>query len=282
MKHKIKYILPAIAAVLISTSCVDEDKQRFNDFQKGSIPVFVQRDADTGFIDLSDFNSSLIDFSLATEGEADVSGVDIIITYNNSVTRTSSTTTYATLNSFPVDVSITFDQLISAFPASVVTADSLDLGDSFVIGGNVLTADGRYLDGGYSPSVLANRPVLLTYNVACASDLAGTYDFTLISGVEGEAESMPNQTIVQRASGYYEISDISMALFGATAIKYRFTDICGTLTADPESVEFAVNVSLSGSSIDPETGAITFRVEYVNPSCCGLPGIVTIFKATPK
>jgi hypothetical protein len=281
MIHKIKYILPVIA-ILLNTSCADEDKQPFDDFQKGSIPLFVQGGADTGFIDLSDFNSSRINFSLATEGEADVSGVDIIITYNNSVTRTSSTATYTTLTSFPADVSITFEQLISAFPSNVVTADSLDLGDSFVIGGNVVTTDGRYLDGGYSPSVLANKQVLLTYNVACASDLAGTYDLTLLSGVEGEEESMLNQTIVQRAAGYYEISDVSMALFGATAIKYRFTDICGSLTADPQSVEFAINVSLAGSSVDPETGEITFRVEYVNPSCCGVTGIVTVFKATPK
>lgn len=284
MKLQFKYILPAIAALLISVSCEDDDKKPFTDFQKGAIPLFAQGDDDTGFIDLTDFNSSKIAFSLATEGEVDVQSVDVILTYNNSVTGESTNAKYSTITTLPADISISFDQLMSAFPDEVVTSDSLDLGDSFNVNGFVTTADGRYLEGGYSPSVLANKPVLLTYNVACASDLAGTYDLELISGDNGELDEQLNQTIVQRAVGYYEISDISMDIFGDTPIKYRFTDICGSLTADPESIDYGdqVVVSLTGSSIDTETGVITFRVEYINPSCCGLAGIVTTFKATPR
>lgn len=284
MKPKFKYILPAIAALLISVSCEDDDKKPFTDFQKGAIPLFAQGDADTGFIDLTNFNSSKIAFNLATEGEIDVQSVDVILTYNNSVTGESTNAKYSTVTSLPADINISFDQLMSAFPSDVVTADSLDLGDSFNVNGFVTTSDGRYLEGGYSPSVLANKPVLLTYNVACASDLAGTYDFELISGDNGELGEQSDQTIVQKAAGYYEISDVSMDLFGDTPIKYRFTDICGSFTADPESVDYGnqVVVTLSGSSVDAETGVITFHVEYINPSCCGLTGIVTAFKATPK
>lgn len=284
MTHQLKYILPAMAAMLITVSCADEDKQQFSDFQKGAIPLFVTGDDDTGFIDLADFDASKISFELATEGEIDVQSVDVVLTYNNSVTGVSTNAKYTTVTAFPADVSISFDELMNAFPSNVVTADSLDLGDSFNVNGFVTTIDGRYLDGGYSPSVLANKTVLLTYNVACASDLAGTYDFVLVSGSNGELASQANQTIVAQGAGYYEVSDISMDLFGDTPIKYRFTDICGQFTADPESIDYGnqVVVSLAGSSVDPETGVITFRVEYVNPSCCGLAGIVTVFKATPK
>lgn len=284
MKFQFKYILPALAALMISVSCEDDAKKPFDDFQKGAIPLFAPEDDDTGFIDLSDFDNSRMSFELATEGEVDVQSVDVILTYNNAATGVSTNAKYTTITSLPSTVNISFDQLMDAFPDEVVTPDSLDLGDSFTVNGFVTTSDGRYLEGGYSPSVLANKPVLLTYNVACASDLAGTYDFALVTGDNGELTSNPNQTIVQRAAGYYEISDISMDLFGDTPIKYRFTDICGNLNADPESLEFGdqVVVSLGGSSIDPDTGVITFHVEYVNPSCCGLPGIVTIFTATPK
>jgi hypothetical protein len=284
MKFKIKYILPAIAALLISVSCEDDAKKPFEDFQKGVIPVFAPGADDTGFIDLTDFNSSKISFDLATEGDVDVQSVDVILTYNNSVTGVSTNAKYSTLTSLPATVAITFDQLMNAFPKEVVTQDSLDLGDSFNVNGFVTTTDGRYLDGGYSPSVVANKLVLLTYNVACASNLAGTYDFELISGDNGELASQAGQTIVQKAAGYYEVSDISMDIFGATPIKYRFTDICGSFTADAESVDYGdqVVVSLAGSSVDLATGVITFHVEYVNPSCCGLAGVVTEYKATPK
>ena len=150
-----------------------------------------------------------------------------------------------------------------------------------------LVADGRYLEGGYSPNLIANDPVYLTYNVACASDLAGTYDFVLVSGDNGELAAIPNQTITQVAPGYYEISEMTMVIFagGAPPVKYRFTDICGTFTADGQSVDFGTQIVIqfnAGTGQDPTTGEITFAIEYINPSCCGLTGIKTVFKAVPK
>jgi hypothetical protein len=284
MKFKVKHILPAIAALLISVSCEDDAKKPFDNFQQGTIPLFVPGTDDTGFIDLTNFSGSKMSFELATEGAAAVQSVDVILTYNNSVTGVSTNAKYSTLTTLPAAVTITFDQLMNAFPREVVTPDSLDLGDSFNVNGFVTTSDGRYLEGGYSPSVVASKPVILTYNVACASDLAGTYDFALITGDNGELASQANQTIVQKAAGYYEVSDISMDIFGDTPVKYRFTDICGSFTADAESVDYGdqIVVSLAGSSVDLATGVITFHVEYVNPSCCGLAGVVTEYTATPK
>ena len=103
---QLKYILPAAAALLISVSCEDDDKKQFDDFQQGAIPLFVQGDDDTGFIDLTDFESSRIAFNLATEGLVNVSSVDVMITYNNSVTGESSEAKYSTLTTLPSDVSI--------------------------------------------------------------------------------------------------------------------------------------------------------------------------------
>lgn len=149
----------------------------------------------------------------------------------------------------------------------------------------VRLADGRYLTGGYSTSVAANDPVQLTYNVACASALQGAYDFVLLSGDNGEVESLPGQKIDRVSPGYYEISDITMDYFGGLAVRYRFTDICGTLIHDNSSVEFGTQVVVKfneGTSIDPVTGEITFDVEYLSPSCCGLEGAKMSFKAIPR
>lgn len=284
MKNQLKYIALILAAFI--GSCVDEDKNPIPDFTRSSIPVFTQGSADTGFIDFLDFNKSNLSFAVDKKGTEPVENIDITVTFNNSETGESETVIASTLNSLPGEIDLTFDELLGLFPPEVVTADTLDLGDSFVVGGNVLLADGRYLDGGYSPSVASNDPVFLTYNVACASDLAGTYDLALVSGDNGEATSLPNQTIAQVSPGYYEISDMTMDIFGPNfPVKYRFTDICGTLTADVGSVDYGTQITVklnAGTTVDPVTGEITFDIEYIAPSCCGLEGIKTVFKATPK
>lgn len=283
MKNQIRYIAFSLLALFIG-ACEDEEKYPIPDFTRSSVPVFLQKDTDTGFINFQDLDATTLSFDVDRLGTEAVSSIDVLITFNNSETGTSQTVTQSTVNSFPQTVNLSIDQLISLFPQEFLTRDTLSLGDSFVVGGNVLLADGRYLDGGYSPSVVANDPVFVTYNVACASALNGTYDLTLISGDNGEATSEPGQTIATIAPGYYELSDATMSIFGFP-IKYRFTDICGNLIADPESVDYGTQIVIrfnAGTVIDPVSGEITFDIEYIAPSCCGLAGIKTVFKATPK
>jgi hypothetical protein len=243
MKHRMKYILPAAAALLISVSCEDDAKKPFDKFQQGAIPLFVQSDDDSGFIDLTNFDNSKISFELATEGEVDVSSVDVVITYNNSVTGESTDAKYSTVTALPADVTIGFDDLVSAFPKEVMTADSIGLGDSFTINGYVLTSDGRYLDGGYSPSVLANKTVLLNYNVACASDIGGTYDFvTTVIALGEDANTAACSGVnsgsgewVDQGGGVYAVDDSS---FGVFACAYDIdastgvivNDVCGDIS----------------------------------------------------
>lgn len=285
MKNKIHYISLMMLAVFIG-SCEDEEKNPLPGTTRGAIPLFEQGATDTGFIDFKDLDASALAFEVDRLGSEDVEEIDVIITFNNAETGKSETIEYGTVTTFPQQFNLTFAQLLDLFPEEVVTRDTLDLGDSFVVGGNVLLSDGRYLTGGYSPSVVANHPVYLTYNVACASDLGGTYDFTLISGSDSEASSLPNMSIVEKAPGYYEISDISMDIFtGGFRIKYAFRDICGQLIPDAQSVDYGSQIVVkfnAGTMIDDETGEIIFDVEYITPSCCGLVGLKTVFKATPK
>lgn len=284
MKNQLRYIA-LILAVFIG-SCVDEDKNPIPDFTRSSIPVFTPGTSDTGFIDFLDFSNSNISFAVDKKGTEAVQNIDLTITFNNSQMGASNTVVLSTVSSLPQEINLTFDELLAQFSPEVVTADTLGLGDSFVVGGNVLLADGRYLTASYSPSVVANDQVFLTYNVACASDLGGSYDLTLVSGDNGEVSSLPNQTITQVSPGYYEISDLTMDIFGPNfPVKYRFTDICGNLTADVGSVDYGTQITIQinpGTTIDPVTGEITFDIVYIAPSCCGLEGIQTVFKATPK
>jgi len=285
MKNQTKYIAVLLLTVFIG-SCRDESLNPIPDITRSSIPVFAQGDADTGFIDFMDLPSTSLSFNVDRKGPEDVMSIDVIVTFNNGETGQSATVTHSTVSSFPQQIDLTFDELIALFSPNVVTMDTLSLGDNFIVGGNVLLADGRYLTGGYSPSIVANEAVFLTYNVACASALQGTYDFTLVSGTNGEVSSLANQTITAVAPGYYEISDVSMDIFGPDfPIKYNFTDICGTLIPDDASVDFGTQVVVAfnaGTMVDETTGEITFEVEYIPPSCCGLAGIKTVFKATPK
>jgi len=285
MKTYIRYIALGLLTI-VTGSCEDEDKNPLPPFTRSSIPVFLQGDTDTGFINFLDFDASALSFNVDKLGTEEVTAVDVWLQFNNSQTGETETIEYTTVTSLPQAVTLSFSELVALFPHDVVTADTLSLGDSFVVGGNLQLADGRYLDGGYSPSVVANDPVYLTYNVACASDLAGSYDFTLVSGSDEEVASLPNEQIVEVAPGYYEISDISMDIFGGGfKVKYGFTDICGTLIADEESVDFGPQIAVTfnpGSSIDPLTGEITFDLQYTSSSCCGLAGLRTVFKATPR
>lgn len=271
---------------IFMASCVDDEKYPIPEFTRSAIPVFLQGDTDTGFINFMDLPATTLSFNVDRLGTENVSSIDVVVTFNNSETGESETVTLSTVTSFPQEINLTIDQLIGLFPTHVVTADTLSLGDSFVVGGNVLLSDGRYLDGGYSPSVVANDPVYLTYNVACESSLAGTYDFTLISGNSGEASALNGQTLTTIAPGYYEVSDMTMDIFGPDfPIKYRFTDICGTFVPDAASVDYGSLVTIKfnpGTVVDQATGEIIFSIEYIAPSCCGLEGIKTVFKAIPK
>ena len=263
---QLKYILPAAAALLINVSCEDDAKKPFDNFQQGAIPVFAQDDDDTGFIDLTDFNSSKISFDLATEGLANVSSVDVMITYNNSVTGESTEVKYATVTTLPTKVDIGFDALVNTFPKEKLTADSLDVGDSFTINGYVLTADGRYLNGGYSPSVVANKTVSLNYNVACASDIGGTYTYkttTLALGDGGNTaacstEKTGSGELADNGGGVYDVADASFGIYACAygdtpAVGVTLNDVCGDIefgAADQYGLAYYLTViSNDGTSL---------------------------------
>jgi hypothetical protein len=238
-----KFWILSLTLALCFAACVDEDEKLFDDFERGAIPLFAVKDDDTGFINLIDVNETKLSFSVTKRGLAEVSSIDITVTYNNSETGSAETAVYTSVTSYPSDLTITVGELLQAFSPSVVTADSLSLGDSFVIGGAMRMTDGRYLDGGYSPSIFSKQTVTLTYNVACPSDLGGTLNYSTTvftagaggnaaacaGGVSGEVE------FEDIGGGRYNVSDITFGQYDCAwndspATGVVLSDICGNLT----------------------------------------------------
>jgi hypothetical protein len=286
MKNKLIYTCLLFLATMIF-SCENPDGQLYDDFQSGAIPIFTAGESDPGLIDFADLDNVELNFSVDVEKtKSDVKSFDLIIVFNDVSEGTSTEVLYETVTTWPAEFTFTIDEILAEFDPDVVTEGSLELGDSFTFGAHVLMEDGRYLNGGYAPSVLATKPVIRNYGVACPSDLAGTFDLELISGDNGEADLLENIEVIELSPGTYQIQDMTMDIFGPDfPIRYNFTDVCGTLTAATGSVDFGTQVNIKfndGTGYDPVTGDITFNIEYIGPSCCGLLGIKTSFIAKKK
>src|SRR5688572_4013004 len=134
MKNQLRYITFLLLAVFIG-SCEDEEKSPLPEITRGSVPVFAPEDSDTGFINFMDFDATNISFNVDKQGSEDVTSIDVWVQFNNSETGESEIVTYNTVSSFPQEFHLTFDQLINLFPDDVLTEDTLNLGDSFIVGG---------------------------------------------------------------------------------------------------------------------------------------------------
>lgn len=213
MKKIFKYILGGVLATMAISACEDSSKYPIPDIDKGAIPLFTQNEDDSGIININDPSSTKLSFSLAIDGQAKVNSVDVILIFNNLVTRKSDTVIYSTVSSFPAEFMLDINELMDAFDPAIVTLDTLDIGDSFVVGANVKLEDGRYLDGGYSPSIFSKQPVTITYNAACPSNITeGTYTATQDDGSGWFGGSSTKQVTITKVVGtvnQYKISDVS-------------------------------------------------------------------------
>jgi len=268
MKYRIKYIALMVLGTLLAFSCGDKDKQLFDDFEQGSIPLFAQEADDSGLVNYLDPNTTQLSFNVTTEGLSQVNSVDVLMTYNNSETGTSETVVYSNVTSFPATVKISLAELLGAFDPHVLTQDSLSLGDTFVVGGAMKMADGRYLNGGYSPSVFSKRPVTLTYTVSCPSNIpVGKWEVQVASS--GETYTV---NLTKVGGGTYQIDNFNLDYdldfyggFNDLGAAATFVDICNDLTLN--GVEPNYNISWRGSGVyDPVAQTITFGeitdVEY--------------------
>jgi hypothetical protein len=157
-------------------------------------------------------------------------------------------------------VKITLDQLLGAFGSDVVTKDTLSLGDNFIVGGAMKMVDGRYLNGGYSPSVFSKRPVTLTYTVSCPSNIPeGKWEVHVAS-----SDETYTLNITKTGGGTYQIDNFNLDYdldfyggFNDLTAAATFIDICNDLTLN--GVEPNYGISWRGAGVyDPVAQTITF------------------------
>jgi hypothetical protein len=271
-----------IAGLFLVSSCRDEDAVRMPDIARGALPVLTN--VGDGFINLLDVDATNIHFTVDLREYGNVQSADLLVIYTDFSTGERHTAVVREFQEWPINVTLSVDEVLGNFSSSVVTKESLDLGDNFEFSVRLNMADGSVYDR-YSPDLRGNtNRVYLSFSVACPSDLAGNYRVDVNTSVSNMYNlTTMNVQIREISPGYYQISDITTNLFGFD-IGYRFRDICNQIIPDAGSVDFPTQVLLQDvgqSMVDDETGAITFDLVYSASSCCGIAGGRLRFVATP-
>ncbi len=114
---------------------------------------------------------------------------------------------------------------------------------------------------GESTVINSGRPINITLNYACPSDLEGSYTATVLrDGVE-LAASPYTDYITMTGVGTYRTTEVGHWIggLGVGVPGYTFTDVCGVIDVPQQSlVEYYSNVvqSTEPGSVDPVTGVI--------------------------
>ncbi|MEQ9439822.1 MAG: hypothetical protein RIG62_12280 [Cyclobacteriaceae bacterium] len=291
----IRMICLWLAGALILQAC--ENENAVDDLvPKGAMVYISPETDDTGLVNFLNPDNSKLHFTVKMTDEegrdlefAPVESIDITVTYTDASEGTSHKQVLQNITTWPQTFDLAVDDLVSLFPDNVLTRQSLGLGDGFFITADFRMEDGQFLSG-WSPALLDNSAasiyrVFVNYPVACPSDLAGTYLAECISCTNGEVESQ-TVTVAEVSSGVYTISDLTMDIFGGGfAVAYNFTDVCNELTVASASRDYGSQIALEvrdGTMYDPATGVITFDLQYVSPSCCGLDGLQVSYTLTPQ
>lgn len=283
---KIKLIFTALALVLLIASCEKDGGDSVLNLDIAAVPN-ITKVADTdAFINLIAINNDeqiSISFTV-DEAQGDVESMDVVLFYIKG-TNVQKATFASNVTTFPATYTLSQTDLINTFDGLNTAAD-FELGNQLIVTTELKLKDGRVIkimnDNGtrsYGADV-ANSPlykVVQVYNVACPSDLGGTYNVissgsSTDSGPTADENPITNYpytvTITDNGGGNYTISDAFGGLYilwydiyGITGDEEgTFDDVCGTISGEfPEP--FGTNVIYTGN-VDSETGVIT--IDWIN------------------
>ncbi|MBN1117022.1 MAG: hypothetical protein JXA77_07455 [Bacteroidales bacterium] len=118
--------------------------------------------------------------------------------------------------------------------------------------------------------IASGKPVNITLNFACPSELAGTYDVeTIYTAVDGTVSTLGwTETITKIGVGTYRTERVghwSIAALGGTP-GFTFTDICGDLSIGGQNLVDLYSNWVEGTdvgTVDPDTGVL-----YMEYSIC--------------
>lgn len=245
---KIKIILAFLVVTLLIPSCQDDGGDSKIDTFQGAI-ADVQKDNSTdSFIDLIAINDGAsINIGFTVDKKfGDVTSMDVVAFYKKSSGETSKGVLFTNVTTFPATFNITQENLFAAFDVLNVPSD-FEIGDQLIITTDLKLSNGTIINTINDEGVpnygsnLATPPFspVQAYNVACPSDLEGTYEFTTINigepgggTVSGPVTGTVNLTA--KGGGVYDISDGSFggweALYGPPgATGVTLIDICNQI-----------------------------------------------------
>ncbi|OYU81609.1 MAG: hypothetical protein CFE23_03825 [Flavobacterium sp. BFFFF1] len=272
----IKLIFTLLAIVLLVPSCENDGGDSKIDTQNGAVPNVQKVEDSEAFVNLVAVNNGdpiNLQFTIGVgEGEELVQSMDVLLFYYKTDGSVYKGTLDNDVTSFPKTYSISQADLFDVFDELNSAAD-IEVGDQLLVTTNVTLKDGTNIqmvndDGSnnFSPNIANSSfyDVIQTYNVACESDLGGTYNYTTTnaSAPTGEFAAGPltgTTTLTDNGGGVYSIDDASfggwIGLYGPgnVATGVTFTDVCGQLSytdADQFGEIFTLsNLVVNGSEL---------------------------------
>lgn len=247
---KIQYILTILCLLIIFPCCENDGGNSKISTENGALPNIQKLKNTDAFIDILSIQSGG-DFNLGFSVDlaiGKITSMDIVAFY----TKVDGTLTKATIATNIVSLPATFtlnkDDLFDAFN-NLNTADDISTGDKLTISAEITLKDGTVLkvinDNGtnnFSSNIATSDlyKVFQTYNVACASYLAGTYNYSTTNIGSPDSDFIDDivtgtVTFTDKEGGVYDISDASFggwgALYGETAAKgVQLIDVCNQIS----------------------------------------------------
>lgn len=273
---KIQHIITILCLLIFLPCCENDGGDSKISTQKGAVPNIQKLENTDTFIDIlsvqsgGDFNIGFsVDLAIGK-----ITSMDIIAFY----TKVDGTLTKATIATNIVSLPATFtlnkDDLFDAFN-NLNSAEDISTGDKLTISAEITLKDGTVLkiindDGSnnFSSNIATSNlyKVSQTYNVACASYLAGTYNYSTTNIGDGAYFTTDvftgTVTFEDQGGGVYIISDASfggyLALYDDTAIGVELQDICNKISLEGEN-QYGDTFSMSNLVVNGNT--ITFHWE---------------------
>lgn len=283
---KFKILLVFLALNLSFSSCNNDGGDSNLNLDNGAVPNITKSETADAFIDLIAINNDQpinLNFTVNL-GQGDVESMDVIAFYKktNAIYRT---VLDENVTTFPKEYNLSQTDIINAF-TELNSASDFEIGDQLIITAELTLKNGTVIviynnDGTTNAGIdVTNSPLYSfaqVYNVACPSDLGGTYN-VISSGSSTDPGPTPDENpitgysytviITDNGGGNYTISDAFGGLYILWYDIYEITgdeegtfdDVCGVISGEfPEP--FGTNVIYDGS-VDPDTGVIT--INWIN------------------
>ncbi|WP_010520243.1 hypothetical protein [Aquimarina agarivorans] len=301
----IKKIAVLITGLFLLNACDEEDKDKFDDFgDTGIINNIEIADGAQTFIDvvgIGNGESTTLQFTANTFFGSPVES-DVIAIYrkaailgkDDEIIEPAAVYSATVLENvtLPNTFTITTDDIVNAFNELTILTD-IKFRDELSLAVSSTRSDGLVFDI-FNPDGSLNIKAdiindddfntFISFPVSCPSGLAGDYVATITESSDplGDFVTTKDVTISEVSSGRFNISDATGEVLELEVVM-QFTDQCEIITVVEPSISFPTQVIFTdrGSSINADTGVLTFNLAFKSGSCCRV-GTTFTLTLTPK